>query len=238
MGKREMFAGWGMYDHTAVCLTCKHQHLIAKGEQISAQPWLDWLTKHHGHETGIYPSGLLGQLGAKVASLAHNANVKAAYAASAAYTCTLASLANDATFLVGRQSDALSNAANLYLDELVAGKITAGTSPTAAKQIEVHAIGSLDDTPTYPDTFGAADAGVTITSADIKQTICAPLAIIGTSNTSNRAYPFRPVGLRQIFGDALPTAHALWVTHSTGVALHATAGNHVLKHTPVYATVT
>lgn len=233
--RNEQFAGWGLYDHSAVCLTCHHQHLIPKGEQVSEQPWLDWLTKHPGHETFILPHKLLSRLGGL--PLQHNADVKVAYAASADYTITLASLATDANLLTGREGGSLSNTTNKYLDELVSGKITTGTTPTDVRQIEVHVIAALNDTPSWPDVFDGTESGVTVTSAGIKQAIAATLAIIQTNNTSDRTYPFKPIGLRQFFGDGLPSAHVPFVTHNTGVNLNSTAGNHKLTHTPVYATV-
>lgn len=237
MSAREQFAGWGMYDSVAVCLTCGHQHLIPKAEQINEQPWLNWLHRHPGHETFMIPHALLGRLGEQVARLAHNADVKVAYAASAAYTCTLTGLASDTNLLAGRESTGLSNTTNKYLDELVAGLITTGTSPTDARVIEVHAIGALNDTPLYPDVFDGTDSAETITSSGIKGGIVAQVANILANNTSDRTYPFKPVGIRQLFGDALPPAHVLFVTHSTGVNLNATAANQALYHTPVFATV-
>lgn len=233
---KEQFAGWNLYDNVAVCLSCGHQHLIPKSEQVTMQPWLDWLTKHPGHETIIVPHSLLSKL--VRSDLRHNADVKVAYAASAAYTCVLTGLATDTNLLTGRESTGLSNATNKYLDELVAGLITTGTSPTASKQIEVHAVAALNDTPTYPDVFDGTESAETITSADIKNGICANVALMTTSNTSDRTYPFRPVGLRQLFGDGLPVAHVLFVTHNTGVNLNATGANQALYHTPVYNTVT
>jgi hypothetical protein len=236
MGAREQFAGWGLYDNEAICLDCGHHHLIAKAEQISDQPWLDWLHKHQGHVTFIVPHSQLGKLGSL--NLAHNADAKVSYAASASYTITLASLGTSSSLLEGRESTALSNATNKYIDELVAGKIRVGTSPTASTQIEVHAVGALDDTPTWPDGFTGSDAAKTITSAAIKAALCAPIAVMGVdATTSDRDYPFRPVGLRQLFGDALPPSHLIWVTHSSAVNLNSTGGNHFIKHTPVYATV-
>lgn len=232
---KEQFAGWGLYDNVAVCLTCGHEHLIAKAEQISEQPWLDWLTRHSGHETFILPHKLLSRL-ANI-PLLHNANVKIAYAASASYTITLTGLATDTNLLTGRESTGLSNAVNLYLDELIAGAVTTGTSPTTAKQIEVHAVPARDDTPTYPDVFDGTESAETITSADIKNSITVPLAIMVTDATSDRVYKFRPVGLRQFCGDGLPVAHVIFVTHNTAVNLNATASNHGIFHTPVYATV-
>lgn len=242
MGSREQFAGWGMYDHTAVCLRCGTQHLIAKAEQLSDQPWYDWLHKHRhcggGETVFILPFKLLGQLGEKIARarLRPNANVKAEYAASAAYTITLTSLATSSTLLVGRQGTALSNAVNKYLDELVSAIVATGTTPTAGV-IEVHIVGSLDDTPTWPDAFTATDAARTIASADIKASLTAQIGGVINSTTSNVLYPFRATGIRQFFGDALPPQHVPFVTHSTVAALHATATNHFVKHTPVYATV-
>lgn len=237
MSAREQFAGWGLYDNVAVCLTCAHQHLIPKAEQVSEQPWLDWLTKHPGHDTFILPHRALGALGERIA-LRHNADAKVAYAASADYTCTLTGLGSDTNLLAGRESTSLSNATNKYLDELVSGKITTGTSPTDNRYIEVHAIGSLDDTPNWPDVFDGTDSAETITSSGIKAAITAVIAGIWTNNTSDRTYPFKPTGVRAMFGDGLPPAHVLFVTHSTGVNLNATASNHKLTHTPIYATVT
>lgn len=238
MSARQPFASWGMYDNVAVCFDCKHQHLIPKGEQMSPQAWLDWQAKHQDHHVAIFPERQMGPLGDRVAGFKHNADVKAAYASSADYTCTLTGLASDTNLLAGRETSSVSNASNKYLDEMVSGKITAGTSPTATRIIEVHGIFAMDDAPAWPDVFDGTDSAETITSADIKAAICAPLAIIGTSNNSDRTYPFRLVGLRQFCADALPVAHVLFVTHSTAVNLNATASNQKLTHTPVYATVT
>jgi hypothetical protein len=234
---REQFAGWGMYDNVAVCMECRHQHLIPKSEQISEQPWLDWVHKHAEHTTFILPQSALTKLGAQVASFAHNANVKVAYAASAAYTFAIASLATDANLLAGYESTGLSNTGNLYLDILVGGKVTSGTSPTTATQIEIHCIGAVNDTPLYPDVFTGVTGTKTITAAEVKQSLVAPICILPVNASSNISYWTKPVGIRQLFGDGLPSAHSLFAVHNTGVALNATAGNHAWYNTPVYATV-
>jgi hypothetical protein len=241
MRAREQFAGWGMYDHTAVCLRCKTQHLIAKGEQVSDQPWLDWLHKHRhcggGETVFILPFKLLSQLGA-VHALRDNANVKAEYAASAAYTITLTGLVTSAGLTVGRQSTSVANSANKYLDELVAAQIATGSASVVAGNIEVHAIGALDDTPTWPDQITGTDAARTITSADIKSSICALVGGVPNDTTASRKYAMKPCGIRQLFGDGLPPGgHVIFVTHSSSAALSVTATDHFVKHTPVYATV-
>ena len=164
------------------------------------------------------------------------ANILNSYPAASDITITLASLATDANLLVGRQSTAIDNSTNLYTDYLVSGKITAGTSPTTAKSIEVWAVGSWDGT-NWPDAFAAADAGRTFTSADIKSSVVRLLGAMATDATSNRAYHFGPTSVAGAFGGTLPPKFAIFVAHSTAVALNATAGNHQIRLQPVFQTV-
>ena len=164
------------------------------------------------------------------------ADLKLSYPAASDLTITLASLASDTNLLTGRESATIDNTANLYLDILVSGKITAGTSPTAARSIEVWAVGSWDGT-NWPDVFDGTESAETITSADIKASVCRFLAAMATANTSDRAYHFGPVSLASAFGGVLPPKIVLFVTHSTGVALNSTAGNHQIRLQPVFQTV-
>lgn len=234
---REQFAGWGLYDNVAVCLTCGHQHLISKSEQISVQPWHDWLLKHSGHETFILPQRLLNALGERVA-LRHNADIKISYVATASYTITLTSLADaGTTLLAGRESTSVSNASNKYLDFLVSARYQmSGTAPTSGRLVETHVVAALDDTPNWPDVFDGTDSTETITSADIKATICVQVGGSIIDATASRIYEHRPTGIRQFFGDAVPPHHVAFVTQGSAQALNA-ANTHFVKHTPVYATV-
>jgi hypothetical protein len=165
------------------------------------------------------------------------ADRKLSYPAASDLTITLASLATDANLLAGRESATIDNSSNLYLDYLISGKITAGTSPTAAKSIEVWAVGSWDGT-TWPDVFDGTESAETITSADIKASICRLISAMATANTSDRTYHFGPVSLASTFGGTLPPKVVLFVTHSTGQNLNSTAGNHQIRIQPVYETVT
>jgi hypothetical protein len=227
-------------DFYAVCLTCKKKHLIARGEEIQPQPWLDWLTKHPA-ESGCHTLVAM-DAHALLDDLSHNADAKVAYVASADYTITLTGLASDTSLLAGREGSSLSNASNKYLDEIVSGKITNGTTITANRLIEVHAVFALDDTPNWPDVFDGTDSaetiGATADGASIKPMICAPVAIMPTvTTTSDVTRPFMGRGLRQYVGDGMMPAHVPFVTHSTGANLNATASNHKITHTGVYATV-
>ena len=164
------------------------------------------------------------------------ADLKLAYGAAGDVTITLASLASDTSLLTGRESATIDNSANLYLDYLISGKITTGTSPTTARSIEVWAVGSWDGT-NWPDVFDGTESAETITSADIKASVCRYLAAMATSATSNVTYHFGPVSLAAAFGGVLPPKIVLFVTHSTAVALNATTGNHQIRLQPVYQTI-
>lgn len=164
------------------------------------------------------------------------ADLKLAYGTASDLTITLASLATDANLLTGRESATIDNTSALVLDYLVSGKITTGTSPTASKSIEVWAVGSWDGT-NWPDVFDGTESAETITSADIKASVCRFVAAMATSSTSNVTYHFGPVSLAAAFGGVLPPKIVLFVTHSTAVALNATSGNHQIRLQPVYQTV-
>lgn len=163
------------------------------------------------------------------------ADLKLAYAASAALTCTLESLATSSTLVAGRESTAVVNTSNLYLDYLLSGRVKLGTSPTDAKVIEVWVYASLEDTPTYPDSITGSDAAATLTSVNIKNAALALAASMVTANVTGRIYPFRPVSIASLFGGVVPKRWGVWVSHNTGVNLDASAGG-TLWQTPVYAT--
>lgn len=176
------------------------------------------------------PPALVGYL--------HNANVKLAYAASAAYTIAIQTtpLASSSTFTTGRQGTAVTNSSNLYLDYLIGGKVTTGTTPTAG-EIRVYLYASRNDTPTYEDTLTGTDADITITSTDILGAVLRLAASSTTNTTSNRTYPFVMFSLASFFGGVCPRDHGLYVAHNTVAALNATGSNHAFSQTGVYATV-
>lgn len=154
------------------------------------------------------------------------------YGSKTTITAALASLASDASLLAGIESSVIDNTTDGFVDILISGKIKTGTSPTASKQIEVYAIGW--DGAGWPDVFDGTSSAETITSSDIKNAICRPVAILSTNNTSDRDYPFTGRSLRSAFGEALPSKIVLFVTHNTGVNLNSTAGNHELSYVGVY----
>lgn len=164
-------------------------------------------------------------------------DVKTKYAASSALTITLASLATSSTWLAGAESDAIDNSTNLYLDYLLAGMVTVGTTPTASTEIRVYVVGMRDDT-NWPDVFDGTGSAETVTSAGVGSGFLKLAAVMAVdATTSDRAYYFGPVSVAALFGGACPRKFVAFVTHNTGVNLNATGGNHALNVTPVYQTV-
>lgn len=161
-------------------------------------------------------------------------DIKQAYVASSALTITLASLASSSSLLVGREGTLFDNSTGLYLDVFLGGQVTTGTTPTAG-QIEVHVVAMSDDTR-WPDVFDGTDSAETISLAEVKNSICKPAAILATTAASNQAYPLSGVSVANLFGGTLPRKWVAFVTHNTVAALNATAANHFLTVTPVYAT--
>lgn len=92
--------------------------------------------------------------------------IKDKFAASAALTITLTSLADAA----GRQSTLVDNSSNRYQDLLVYVKIKNGSSaPTANSVVEVHLIRDDKDggTEHVSDGAGASDAALTVLNAQL-----------------------------------------------------------------------
>lgn len=166
------------------------------------------------------------------------ASVKLAYGSSTAVTISPASVATSSTWIAGTESTAIDNTSNLFLDYLLAGYITVGTSPTASTEIRIYVYGSQNDTPLYPDVLDGTSSAETFTSAAIRDgslKLAAVMAVDAT--TSDRAYYFAPVSVASLFGGTLPKYWGVFLTHNTGVNLNATAGNHVISYTGVYETI-
>lgn len=144
------------------------------------------------------------------------------YGTRTTITITLASLAT-ASY---RESNEVDNTTARYLDVILAGKITTGTTPTAGT-IYVYVWGG-DGTIRAAGVSGS-DAAWTAAGEDAQLRLA---AIIPTDATSNHVYEFL-APLAQYFGGAMPPKWGCVVYHDTAVALNATAGNHVLAYTGV-----
>lgn len=251
-----------------VCDTCRHSHVLDFDPLIGAgAAFSDWLNKHPFHEIRLlrpdrspklfrarplWPKQTRSALSApwddevkayKAGWLDYldNADVKVAYAASAAVTITLASLAASSTLLAGRESTAVDNgASNKYLDELLAGFLRTGAANLQAGTIQVAVVGNIDDTPTWPDVFDGTDSVETVSVQAMYDQVCRVISSIAT-DTTQRIWPFGPTSVASMFGGVMPDQYVVFVSHNAHTSTNvwsATESDHGIKRTPVYATVT
>jgi hypothetical protein len=151
------------------------------------------------------------------------------YGSKVTLTMTLAALASDTALIAGRSSAAVDNKdTDFAVDAMVGGQVMTGTGPTAARQIEIWAYGSYDDTNF---SGGATGADATLTPDD--KSLMMLLCVIPTVNTANKAYRWGPYSIAQAFGGFVPVQWGIYVVHNTGVALNATGTNHEVEYTPV-----
>jgi hypothetical protein len=232
----------------AICNECKQQHAIEVPSYALPSAMSDWERKHRNHDIEFLspsrhiPKGFDDRRIEKTGqapwylNYAHNADIKLAYAADAAFTITLASLATSATWVAGREATSVSNGTNKYLDYEITGKITTGTTPTSG-DIRLYGVKPINDTPTWPDVFDGTDSAETVTNTSILDKIVT-LWSSGNTTTSDIAYPIiSALTLAQAWG-FVPDNFTIFVAHSTVAALNATGGNHEINYRGVYATST
>jgi hypothetical protein len=158
---------------------------------------------------------------------------KLTFAASAEIDIDPESLASSSTLTAGVESLAISNATNRYIDALVGGFITPGTSPTVSTRIEVWVYAAYNDTPSYPDVIDGTKSAETITSENVRNSAMRLAASITVDATSDRTYYVAPFSVAELFGGVMPTHWGLFVVHNTAVNLNATGSNHRFWYTGV-----
>lgn len=156
------------------------------------------------------------------------ASIKEAFGTSTGMTCTLASLATASA----RESTAVDNTTNLYLDALVylAVKLQTGT-PGSDKCVNVYAYGSEDGT-NYTDNATGSDAAVTMRAPTNLRLI----GVILTPDSGGLTYKGGPFSVAPAFGGILPRKWGVVVENRTNITLSATEGDHAKTYTGVYAT--
>ena len=136
-----------------------------------------------------------------------------AYPAAASVTCTVTSLGNGNS----RQSTAVDNSTNRYVDALLSGTFKTGTvSGTPTVSIFVYGVG---DGGNYADGCTGSDASYTPVSPTNLV-----LAKVLNTPSSTTSYVVEPVSLASLFGGTLPQKWGVVVTNNTGAALDASIG--------------
>jgi hypothetical protein len=138
----------------------------------------------------------------------------------------LANLASSATFVAGRESSQIDNTSNKYIDALVSGKVSVGTTPTANTVIAVYVWGADTSLATTAiDVLDGTDSAETLTNVGILGALRLGAAITVPANTSDVAYEVLPFSVASLFGGVMPKFWGLYVSHATGVNLRNTAVN-------------
>ena len=153
------------------------------------------------------------------------------YSSNTTITISPASTASSTSFIGGRESNEIDNTTNKYMDALVQGKVTVGTTPTANTTIAIYVWGADTSLATTAiDTLDGTDSAVTLTNTGILYSaLKLGAAISVTAATSDIDYAFAPFSVASRFGGVMPKFWGLFVTHNTGVNLNATGGNHVFS---------
>ena len=154
--------------------------------------------------------------------------IKKEYGASTAITITLASLAHSDN--AGRESDAVDNGTNKFIDAFVqvAIKLAAGT-PSADKAVYVYAYGSEDGT-TFTDNATGADAAITLTDPPNMKLI----GVIRCPSAGALTYESQPMSVAKAFDWILPRKWGIVVRNNTNVAFDTTG--HAAKYSGIYFT--
>lgn len=152
-------------------------------------------------------------------------NITAKYGTSnQSITCTITSLANNGQ----RQSTAIDNTSNLFLDALVQVKVKANSSGTSATgYVAVYAYGTADGGTTYDDTCTGTDGGVTLTAPP-------NVVLLGVINlVANSGVGIRTFSVASAFGGILPDHWGIVVENKSGATLDASVGQ--AKYQGVFA---
>jgi hypothetical protein len=162
------------------------------------------------------------------------ATITPSYATPATITMDLNSLASSSDFTAGRESTAVDNTTNKYMDALVSGSVTVGTTPTINTIIGIYVYAQHDDSPTYQDVFDGTDSAETVTSSGVLNGVVALLGSLSVSaTTTDRVYYLKPTSVATLFGGVLPKRWGIFVAHNTGVALKSTTNTDTFKYTGI-----
>lgn len=151
-------------------------------------------------------------------------NIKMEFAASAALTITLNSLASGSA----RESTVIDNGTNKYLDALITIMLAIGAGTIGAEKCaNIYAYGSEDGT-NFTDNATGSDAAITLNDP----TNLKPVGMIAMPTQS---LTYKGVfNIAQVFGGVLPRKWGIVVKNNCGIAL-AASGNSA-SYSGIYAT--
>ena len=142
------------------------------------------------------------------------------YSANTAITMDLANLGTSATFVAGRESSQIDNTSNKFVDALVSGTVSVGTTPTANTVIGIYVYGADTSLATTAiDVLDGTDSAETLTNVGILAALKIGATIAVPANTSDVQYFVLPFSVAALFGGVMPKFWGLFVSHNTAVNL-------------------
>ena len=148
------------------------------------------------------------------------------YSSNTTITMDLANLGTSSTFLAGRESSQIDNTSNKYMDCLVSGFVSVGTTPTINTVIAVYVWGADTSLATTAlDTLDGTDSAETLTNAGILNALRLGATVAVPATTSDVQYIVLPFSVASLFGGVMPKFWGLFVSHNTAVNLRNNAVN-------------
>ena len=145
-----------------------------------------------------------------------------------AITCTFTSLTNNSQ----RQSTAIDNTSNVFIEALVFVTVKSGASSTSSTgYVNVYAYGTVDGGTNYSDGASGSDGSITLTAPP-------NMRLIGTINVVANATTYKggPFAVSVAFGGVLPDHWGIVIENKTGGTLDASIGTAIYQG--VYAQYT
>lgn len=148
------------------------------------------------------------------------------YSSNTAITMDLANLGTSTTWVAGRESSQIDNTSNKYIDAMVSGKVSVGTTPTANTAINVYVWGADTSLATTAiDVLDGTDSAETLTNVGIRDALKVGAIVAVPANTSDVQYEVLPFSVAALFGGHMPKYWGLFVAHNTGANLRNTSVN-------------
>lgn len=142
------------------------------------------------------------------------------YSSNTTITMDLANLGSSSTFVAGRESTQVDNTSNKFVDVLVSGTVSVGTTPTANTVIGIYVYGADSSLATTAiDVLDGTDSAETLTNVGILAALKIGATIAVPANTSDVQYFVLPFSVAALFGGVMPKFWGLFVSHNTAVNL-------------------
>lgn len=133
-----------------------------------------------------------------------------------AITCTVTSLANNAY----RQSTAIDNSSNLYLDALVTINVKSTTTASATGYVAVYAYGTTDGGTTYDGGASGSDSAYTPDETPPNLPLIGIITLNASSTSVQRCF-----SVAAAFGGQLPQKWGIIVANFSNTTLNSSVGS-------------